>query len=47
MDAEIAGPGQRSDKIRSVKQDMMQQLATRAVRRPVPDESMGFDADDA
>ena len=38
MDAEIAALERRLDKTRAVKQGMMQQLLTGAVRLPIPDD---------
>ena len=38
MDAEIAALERRLDKTRAIKQGMMQQLLTGAIRLPIPDD---------
>ena len=47
MDAEIASLEQRLDKTRAIKQGMMQQLLTGAVRLPTPDDELGGESHDA
>ena len=41
MDAEIAALERRLDKTRAIKQGMMQQLLTGAIRLPIPDADRG------
>ena len=47
MDAEIAALERRLDKTRSIKQGMMQQLLTGAVRLPIPDNGLEGESHDA
>lgn len=47
MDAEIAALERRLAKTRSIKQGMMQQLLTGAVRLPIPDDGLEGDSRDA
>lgn len=47
MDAEIAALERRLDKTRAIKQGMMQQLLTGAIRLPIPDGDLKDSADDA
>ncbi len=47
MDAEIAALERRLAKTRSIKQGMMQQLLTGAVRLPIPDDAMEGESHDA
>ena len=47
MDAEIAALESRLDKTCAIKQGMMQQLLTGAVRLPIPDETVEGESDDA
>ena len=44
---EIAALGRRLDKTRAVKQGMMQQLVTGAVRLPIPDDGLERESHDA
>ena len=44
MDAEIAALERRLDKTRAIKQGMMQQLLTGAIRLPIPDDDHAHDA---
>ena len=47
MDDEIAALERRLDKTRSLKQGMMQQLLTGAVRLPIPDDGLEGESHDA